>query len=146
MHAKSLQSCLTLCDAINCSPPGPSLSMGFSTQEFWSGLPCPPPGDLPDPGTESESPMFPALAGGFFTTSATWEAQISDSTWYLSFSCWLTLFSMIISHSIHVAANGIIWFLIFYGWVILYYIYALHLYPFICQRTFRLLPYFCYCK
>ena len=44
------------------------LSMGFSRQEYWSGLPCPPPGDLPDPGIK------PALAGGFFTTSATWEA------------------------------------------------------------------------
>ena len=38
--------------------------MGFSRQEYWSGLPCPPPGDLPDPGIELESP---SLAGGFFT-------------------------------------------------------------------------------
>ena len=51
------------------------LSMGFSRQEYWSGLPCPPPGDLPDPGMESASLMSPALAGMFFTTSATWEAQ-----------------------------------------------------------------------
>ena len=51
------------------------LSMGFSRQEFWSGLPCPPPGDLPDPETEPMSPKSPALAGGFFTTSATREAQ-----------------------------------------------------------------------
>ena len=48
-----------------------SLSMGFSRQEYWSGLPCPPPGDLPDPGTELLSLMSPALVGGFFTTSAT---------------------------------------------------------------------------
>ena len=48
------------------------LSMGFSSQEYWSGLPCPPPGDLPDPGIKSASLTFPALAGGFFTTSATW--------------------------------------------------------------------------
>ena len=48
------------------------LSMGFSRQEYWSGLPCPSPGDLPDPGIK---PTSPALAGGFFTTSATWEAQ-----------------------------------------------------------------------
>ena len=41
------------------------LSMGFSRQEYWSGLPCTPPGDLPDPRIELESP---ALAGGFFTT------------------------------------------------------------------------------
>ena len=43
--------------------------MGFSGQEYyWSGLPFPPPGDLPDPGIEPVSPMLPALAGGFFTT------------------------------------------------------------------------------
>ena len=47
------------------------LSMGFSRQEYWSGLPCLPPGDLPDPGIEPGSLMSPALAGGFFTTSAT---------------------------------------------------------------------------
>ena len=43
------------------------LSMGFPRQEYRSGLPCPPPGDLPDPGIE---PMSPALAGGFFTTES----------------------------------------------------------------------------
>ena len=50
------------------------LSMGFSRQEYWSGLPCPPPGDLPDSGTELTSLLSLALAGGFFTTSAPWEA------------------------------------------------------------------------
>ena len=50
------------------------LSMGFSRQEYWSELPCPPPGDLPNPGTEPESLMSPALAGMFFTISVTWEA------------------------------------------------------------------------
>ena len=44
------------------------LSMGFSRQEHWSGLPCPPLGDLPDPGTELVSLLSPTLAGGFFTT------------------------------------------------------------------------------
>ena len=48
--------------------------MEFSRQEYWSGLPCPPLGDLPDPGIE---PTFPALAGGFFITSASWEAAAS---------------------------------------------------------------------
>ena len=46
------------------------LSMGFSGQEYWSGLPCPPPGDRPHPGIEPVSLASPALAGGFFTTSA----------------------------------------------------------------------------
>ena len=46
--------------------------MGFSRQEYWSGLPCPPPGDLPNPGIELESLESPALAGRVFTTSAIW--------------------------------------------------------------------------
>ena len=54
----------------------PPLSMGFSRQEYWSELPCPPSGDLPNPGIEHLSLKSPALAGGLFTTSATWEAQI----------------------------------------------------------------------
>ena len=57
VHAKSLQSCLILCNPMDCSLPG-SLSMGFSRQEYWSGLPCPPPGDLPDPGMDPGSPAF----------------------------------------------------------------------------------------
>ena len=48
--------------------------MGFFRQEYWSGLPFPPPGDLPDPGIQPTSLMSPALAGVFLTTSATWEA------------------------------------------------------------------------
>ena len=44
------------------------LSTGFSRQEYWSGLPFPPPGDLPDPGIEPASPVSPALTGRFFTT------------------------------------------------------------------------------
>ena len=50
------------------------LSVGFSRQEYCSGLPCPCPGDLPNPGIEPASLISPALAGRFFTTSATWEA------------------------------------------------------------------------
>ena len=50
------------------------LSMGCSRQEYWSGLPCPPPGDLPDPVIEPMSLMSPALAGRLFTTSAILEA------------------------------------------------------------------------
>ena len=49
------------------------LSMEFSRQECWSGLLCPPPGDLPNSGIKPASVMFPVFAGVFFTTSATWE-------------------------------------------------------------------------
>ena len=52
------------------------LSIEFSRQEYWSGLLFPLPADLPDTGIKSESLASPALAGGFFTTSATWEAQL----------------------------------------------------------------------
>ena len=65
--------CLTLATLWTVSYQAP-LSMGFSTQEYWRGLPFPPPGDLPNPGIEPASLTSPALAGGFSTTSATWEA------------------------------------------------------------------------
>ena len=59
---------------VTCQAP---LSMGFSRQEYWRGLPCPPPGDLPDTGIKPVSFMSPTLAGRFFTTSPTWKAQRS---------------------------------------------------------------------
>ena len=60
------KSCPTLLQPhVACQPP---LSMGFFRQEYWSGLPFPFPGDLPDPGIESLSPESPELVGGFFTT------------------------------------------------------------------------------
>ena len=73
MHTKSLQSCQLFVTpwTVVCQAP---LSMGFSRHEYWSGLPFPPPGDLPDPGIQPASLMFPASAGGFFTNSTTWEA------------------------------------------------------------------------
>ena len=57
---------------VACQAP---LFMGFSRQEQWRSLPCPPPGDLTNPGIEPTFLMLPPLAGGFFTTSATWEIQ-----------------------------------------------------------------------
>ena len=51
------------------------MSLGFSRQEYWSGLLFPPPGDLPDPGIKILSPLSPALASGFFTTRVIWEYQ-----------------------------------------------------------------------
>ena len=62
------------------------LSMGFSRQEYWSGLQCPPPGDLPNPGFEPMSVMSPALAGEFFITNTTWEAPSSCTSPHHSLS------------------------------------------------------------
>ena len=55
------------CSPMDCSPQGSSV-LGFSRQEYWSGLSFPPPGDLPDPGIEPVASASPALAGGLFTT------------------------------------------------------------------------------
>ena len=52
------------------------LSIEFSRQEYWIGLRCLPPRDLPDPRIEPGSLVSPALAGGFFATSTTWEASV----------------------------------------------------------------------
>ena len=65
MTVKSLRLCLTAHQA--------PLSMGFSGQEYWSGLPCPPPG-FPNPGIEPTPLLFPASAGRLFTTSTPWGA------------------------------------------------------------------------
>ena len=64
---------LSLCDLMDYSPQV-LLSIEFSRQEYWSGLPYPPPGNLLDPGIDPVCLVSPALAGIFFTTSATWEA------------------------------------------------------------------------
>ena len=61
---------------IVCQAP---LSMAFSRKECWSGLPCPSPGDLLNPRIEPASPMSPALAGGFFATSAIWEKWLTSA-------------------------------------------------------------------
>ena len=62
------RSCLTgmLWTVVHHAP----LSMGFSRQKYWGGLPCPPAGDLPHPGIGQGSLMSPSLTGGFFTTAA----------------------------------------------------------------------------
>ena len=70
--AQPLQLRPTLWDPVDCIPPGYS-SWGFSGQEYWRGLPCPPPGALAHPGIKHASLLSPELAGGLFS-SATWEA------------------------------------------------------------------------
>ena len=64
---------------VACQAP---LSIGISRQDYWSGLPHPPLGDLPDLGIEPTSLRSAALTGRFFTTSANWEALLSDLWWY----------------------------------------------------------------
>ena len=99
-HVKMLvtQSCPTLCNVMDCSRQA-LLCRGFSRQEYWNGSACPPPGDLPDPGMEPMCLMCPALARGFFTTSATWEALVNHvkemnvachSNFVNAFGCCLT--------------------------------------------------------
>ena len=61
---------------MNCNAPGSSVH-GIFQQEYWSGLPFPPAGDLPNPGIKPVSLASPILAGGFFTTRAPREALIN---------------------------------------------------------------------
>ena len=90
-HFSHVQLFATLWIVDNQAP----LSMGFSRQDYCCGLLCPPPGNLPDPGIEPVSLMSPALAGGFFTTGATWEALLVEwlwqITWAISASVFLSL-------------------------------------------------------
>ena len=81
---------MTLCNPIvtpwtvACQAP---LSMGFSRQEYCSGLPFPSLGDLLDPGIELTFLVSPALTGNFFTTSTTWEALMNPQLLLLLLSC-----------------------------------------------------------
>ena len=78
MPAKLLQSYPTLCDPVAHSPLGSSV-LGFSRQEYWSRLPFPSPGDLPDPGIELACLMSAALAGIFFSTKP-WQQIIANNS------------------------------------------------------------------
>ena len=86
MHAYLLSrfSLIQLCVTLWTVAPQAPLSIAFCRQEYWSGFPCPPPGDLPDPWIKPMSVMSPALAGGFFTTSVTWEALTQSESESLS--------------------------------------------------------------
>ena len=75
---EELQSVCVTPWIVTCQAP---LSVGFSRQEYWSGLPCTPPTDLSDPGLESESPWGSCIAGGFFTAEPPgW--KIHRMVWY----------------------------------------------------------------
>ena len=74
VHAHSLQSCPTLRNPMDCGQA--PLSMGLFRQEYWSGLPLPPPGALPDPGIE---PVFPALQADSLLTEIPWKPSLSSA-------------------------------------------------------------------
>ena len=74
MCARSLQLCPTLCDPMDCSLPSSSVHGDSPGKSTGVGCHALTPGDLPHPGIEPVFLMSPALAGGFFTTSASWEA------------------------------------------------------------------------
>ena len=73
MHTRSVSPVLLFATPWTVAYQAP-LSMEFSRQEYWSGLSLPTLGNLPDLGIKPTSLASPALAGGFFTTSTTWEA------------------------------------------------------------------------
>ena len=116
MYAWSvLQSCQTLCDPVDPVDPvhQAPLSRRFSRQEYWSGLPCPPLGDLPDPGIKPTSLTSIALAGRFFTTSTIWEilAYSRDSISIDPFPSFLAhsrlaVLSLVSSVHIHLCVHG----------------------------------------
>ena len=77
VHARAcVLSCVRLCDPMDCSLPGSSVH-GIFQARILEQVVISSSGDRPDPGVKPESPTSPALAGGFFTTSATWEAEES---------------------------------------------------------------------
>ena len=89
------QLCPTLWDPMNCSPLGSSLH-GIFQARILDGLPCPPPGDLPNPETKPTTPVSSALAGGFFTTgdpgkppnsSAWFVPSLSSHIWLFAIPC-----------------------------------------------------------
>ena len=78
-YVLSCFSCVWLCYGLYIAHQ-PPLSMGFSRQEYWSGLPCPPPEDLPNPETEPTSLSSPALVDRFYVTSTTWKAPFNTGS------------------------------------------------------------------
>ena len=81
-----LAQCSTVCDPMNCGPPGSSVYGIFQARilewEYWSGLPFPPPGDLPNLGIKPESLTSSALVGGFFTIEPPGKPRLGSDLHY----------------------------------------------------------------
>ena len=97
------KSCLTLCNSMDCSQPGSSVHGIFQAKILGSGLPCPPPGDLPDQGIE---PLSPALTGGFFITESPGK---SHPLTILFFESYLRESQTMSPHQTQCTAMGRIW-------------------------------------
>ena len=91
---------------VACQAP---LSMAFSRQEYWSGLPCSPPGDLLDPGIEPGSLKSPALAGGFFLTSTTWEALYVFGSSFKSILIWRVSWQNLLCYNWNWKSSFVFW-------------------------------------
>ena len=100
MRAKWLQSCLTLYNPMHCSQPGCSVH-GILQARILEWVASPSPGDLPDPGIKPMSLESPMLAGGFFTTSATWETQKMCLCAQLCLTYWDPLACSLPGSSVH---------------------------------------------
>ena len=81
---------------VACQAP---LSMGFSQQEYWSGLPFPSPGDLPDPGIKPVSPLSSALAGGFFTLNHQGSPPLGQRVLRINSHVHITLLIVMLVHA-----------------------------------------------
>ena len=100
MHACSVaQPCPTLCDPMDYTPPGSSVHKSFQ-QEYWSGLPFPPPGYVPDPGIELVSLASPALTDRLLPLNHLGSPHISDVIQYLFSVCFITV-NIMPSRTIH---------------------------------------------
>ena len=89
--AKSLQSCSILCNPMDCSPPDFSVH-GFSKQEYWSVLPCSPPGGIASTQESNLHLMSLVLTGIFFTTSTTWEVQYIHTYIHIYTQLWVCIY------------------------------------------------------
>ena len=96
VHAHLLQSCWPFATLWTVAHQAP-LSMRISRQESWSGLPCPPPGDLPSLGIKPVPLKSPAMAGRFFTTSAAWEARSWDKSPHIQYPLHSYLYTLELS-------------------------------------------------
>ena len=95
----------TFCEPMDCSPPGFSVH-GIIQEEYWSGLPFPCPGGLPDPGVEPTSPASPALAGRFFTSEPPGKPKINKYWGYTYLYLLIYIYIYYLYYNILIPSKG----------------------------------------